>query len=702
MEYEEKPASTVLTYQPQVGGVNLGTAKPIAVEGDNHKQTDEVKYTPAETITEAGKVYVLKNKGEQTVHLTDAPQVFNVEYEEKPTTSTPTFTVGTQNPQTGNVEVAVGGVPEGTKVTLPGVIGEKIVIGGKVVLTHNDLPDKPVTGKGSAQEDGKLPKEGTSEITIPGKLTSAKGQPATEFEVTIPLPLVVSNPEDLTPDEKTELEKKVKKSNPNMNVKVDDKGNVTITDPKTGQSKIIPVKDLTVKDFEPVKPTEKVPVKDQAHLTPEEKKQVADKVKAKNPGKEVTVGDDGTATVTDPNTGISHTIPGTDLVNQDFTPVKPTEKVPVKDKAHLTPEEKKQVADKVKAKNPGKEVTVGADGTATVTDPTTGISHTIPATDLVNQDFDPVKPTEKVPVKDKAHLTPEEKKQVADKVKDKNPGKDVTVGDDGTATVTDPTTGISHTIPGTDLVNQDFDPVKPTEKVPVKDPSNLTKEEQDKVKKTVEKANPGKDVTVDSKGNATVKDPRTKISHEIPNKDLVMVTGKGDSTKLDLPSLIITKWADENGNDLKQPDAKAPSVPGEANEAFEHGEIEGYVFVRTETKGDVVTHIFRKVSPARPTGDGQQRPATPSDDTNRRPDTATPAEVPATQPTEQPSQTVEVPTQLPNEVSETNPSVSQPQAVLPNTGTKANRATGALGALSLLGAFGLLFAKKKKDDEEEA
>ena len=99
------------------------------------------------------------------------------------------------------------------------------------------------------------------------------------------------------------------------------------------------------------------------------------------------------------------------------------------------------------------------------------------------------------------------------------------------------------------------------------------------------------------------------------------------------------------------------------------------------------------------TGDGQQRPATPSDDTNRRPDTAIPAEVPAAQPAEQPSQTVEVPAQLPNEVSETN---SQPQAVLPNTGTKADRATGALGVLSLLGAFGLLFAKKKKDDEEEA
>ena len=143
-------------------------------------------------------------------------------------------------------------------------------------------------------------------------------------------------------------------------------------------------------------------------------------------------------------------------VNQDFTPVKPDEKVPVKDKAHLTQEEKKQVEDKVKAKNPGKEVTVGEDGTATLKDPTTGISHQIPGSDLVNQDFTPVKPDEKVPVKDKAHLTPEEKKQVEDKVKAKNPGKEVTVGEDGTATLKDPTTGISHQIPGSDLVNQDF------------------------------------------------------------------------------------------------------------------------------------------------------------------------------------------------------------------------------------------------------
>ena len=53
---------------------------------------------------------------------------------------------------------------------------------------------------------------------------------------------------------------------------------------------------------------------------------------------------------------------------------------------------------------------------------------------------------------------------------------------------------------------------------------------------------------------------------------------------------------DENGNELKPSDAKAPKVLGEENEAFEHGEIEGFEFVRTEknNEGDIVTHIFRK------------------------------------------------------------------------------------------------------------
>ena len=53
--------------------------------------------------------------------------------------------------------------------------------------------------------------------------------------------------------------------------------------------------------------------------------------------------------------GDSHPSEPTTVTAQakDFTPVKPDEKVVVQDKSHLTPEEKKQVEDKVKAKNPG-------------------------------------------------------------------------------------------------------------------------------------------------------------------------------------------------------------------------------------------------------------------------------------------------------------------------------------------------------------
>ena len=537
--------STELKYQPKVGGVAKGDAKEITVPADKTHQGDVVSYTPEE-ITVDGKVYTPETPGEQTVTLTDKPRTVDVTYVEKPATSTPTFTVGTQNPQTGNVEVTVDGVPEGTKVKLPGIASEKVVTGGKVELTNNELPENPTTGKGIAQEDGKLPKEGTSDITIPGKLTSAKGEPAREFEVTIPLPIVVPDPEHLTPKEIEKVVDKVKESNPNTIVTADDKGNVTVTDKTTGDSALIPVKDLTVKDFEPVKPSEKVPVKDKAHLTPEEKKQVADKVKDKNPGKEVTVGDDGTATVTDPTTGISHTIPGTDLVNQDFEPVKPTDKVPVKDKSHLTPEEKKQVADKVKAKNPGKEVIVGDDGTATVTDPTTGISHIIPPTDLVIE------------------------------------------------------------------------------------------------------------------------------------------FAKGDPTRLEVPGLIITKWTDEQGNDLKQPDAKTPSVPGEANEALKPGEIDGYVFVRTEIKGNVVTHIFRKVSSTEISGDNkpQSTPEVPTDNTEHKPETITPNE----QTTETENPTVK-------------PKASQ--NILPNTGTADRLGIFSTAVASILAGLGLFLPVKKEDEDEE-
>ena len=312
---------------------------------------------------------------------------------------------------------------------------------------------------------------------------------------------------------------------------------------------------------------------------------------------------------------------------------------------------------------------------------TKGDSHPSEPTTVTAQakDFTPVKPDEKVVVQDKSHLTPEEKKQVEDKVKAKNPGKTVTVGDDGTATVTDPSTKISHPIAGKDLVIEDFGVNGIPEVTPIQP----------------EYTGPISSNGVDGNGNLI--DPPTV---ELPEFNGGVNGELPDPVELPKVKLIITKWIDEQGNELKPADAKAPAVLGEANEALEAGEIAGYVFVRTDVneEGDVVTHVFRKVTPTKPEGNGEQQggdntpqptPEVPTDNTERKPETEKPT-VPDTKQAEQPTQTVDA-----------QVAPSQNQAVLPNTGTKADRATGALGALSLLGAFGLLFAKKKKDDEEE-
>ena len=508
----------------------------------------------------------------------------------------------------------------------------------KNAITGEHIANKAITGE--------IPTNGG---TVVVKVTYTDGS---SEDVKVPIIVTpeltpVKNLNDLTNKEKESVKAKIQTLNPTAtNIVVKNNGETTLTIPDVTTATLTPAQTVKEADSNRIQPPAVTPVKNTGALTPEEKGKVVEAVKKVNPkATKVEVGEDGSTTVTFED-GTTATLTPDKTVVEDFDPVKPTEKVPAKKASELTQDEKDKVKEKVQAKNPGKDVTVGADGTATVTDPNTGISHDIPGTELVNQDFDPVKPTEKVPVKDKAHLTPEEKKQVADKVKDKNPGKEVTVGDDGTAIVTDPITGISHTIPGIDLTII----VPPVVDIP--------------------EFNGG-------------------VNGELP-----------DPVELPKVKLIITKWIDEQGNELKPADAKAPAVLGEANEAFEHGEIEGYVFVRTDVneEGDVVTHVFRKVTPTKPEGNGEQQggantpqptPEVPTDNTERKPETEKPT-VPDTKQAEQPTQTVDA-----------QVAPSQNQAVLPNTGTKADRATGALGALSLLGAFGLLFAKKKKDDEEE-
>ncbi|ORP01535.1 LPXTG cell wall anchor domain-containing protein, partial [Streptococcus mitis] len=216
---------------------------------------------------------------------------------------------------------------------------------------------------------------------------------------------------------------------------VDDKGNATVTDPTTGSSATIPSSDLVekAKEATPVTPVTpvtpaKTEVKDSEHLTDKEKEAVKDKVEKANPGKNVTVDDKGNATVTDPTTGSSATIPSSDLVEKakeetPVTPVTPAKtevkdpeaKTPVKDPANLTDAEKAKVAEEVKKSNPtATDVKVGKDGTTTVSFPD-GSTAVIPADKAVAKanDSEGVQDPSATAVKDPSNLTDADKAKAA-------------------------------------------------------------------------------------------------------------------------------------------------------------------------------------------------------------------------------------------------------------------------------------------------
>ena len=144
--------------------------------------------------------------------------------------------------------------------------------------------------------------------------------------------------------------------------------------------------------------------------------------------------------------------------------------------------------------------------------------------------------------------------------------------------------------------------------------------------------------------------------------------------------MIITKWIDENGNEIKPADAKNPKVLGEPNEAFEHGEIDGYEFVRTvvDENGEVVTHIFRKVT---------------STEVSQTNDKVEPKQIPDATPVS----TNESPSQPENEKI----TQKESQTILPNTGTANGLGIFSAAATSILLALGLMIPIKKEDEEEE-
>ena len=224
----------------------------------------------------------------------------------------------------------------------------------------------------------------------------------------------------------------------------------------------------------------------------------------------------------------------------------------------------------------------------------------------------------------------------------------------------------------------------PTTKTPVQDTTALTQPEKDAVKAAVEAANPGAQAEVSANGDTTVTFPDGTTA-TLTGAKTVYSSEKGElPDSFDLPKLIITKWVDEDGNELKPADAKAPSELGESNEAFEHGEIDGYVFVRTltdETEG-TVTHIFRKLQdttvPTAPVVNPVKAGGTTLADKSE-------LDLIKVQPVRQ------------RRVATISSKKSE-SGELPNTGEEQSVASIGLAILSAL-TGGLLISKKRKDEE---
>ena len=172
----------------------------------------------------------------------------------------------------------------------------------------------------------------------------------------------------------------------------------------------------------------------------------------------------------------------------------------------------------------------------------------------------PAVPKEKTPVENPSNLAKEEKETVKKKLEKANKGNfpkgtKIEIGADGTATITYPDNS-QDKIKGSDLVVKkkvkpiadQVTPAVPKEKTPVENPSNLTKEEKEIVKKKVEKANKGNfpkgtKIEIGTDGTATITYPDNS-QDKIKGSDLVVkkkiISNKPTNKKLPKTSITGT------------------------------------------------------------------------------------------------------------------------------------------------------------------
>ena len=149
------------------------------------------------------------------------------------------------------------------------------------------------------------------------------------------------------------------------------------------------------------------------------------------------------------------------------------------------------------------------------------------------------------------------------------------------------------------------------------------------------------------------------------------------------PTLIITKWVDENGNSLKPSDVKEPIELGQPNEAFEHGTFEGYEYLGTvkNQEGDVVTHVFRKLNSESKVPNTLQRNSEKSKQEEQKVPEVTP---------ESPKNEVDTPEETSKEA------LTSHSVILPQTGTGNELALLSAATSAILAGLGIARPRKKQ------
>ena len=268
-------------------------------------------------------------------------------------------------------------------------------------------------------------------------------------------------------------------------------------------------------------------------------------------------------------------------------------------------------------------------------------------------------------------------------------------GEDGEDTITttyavDPKTGAITPTVGDPVRTKE--PTNTVVKIPAKDKVVYSKD-GDHVVKTVTS------YTVDSNtGNIT-----EDISVLISNEHIL------ESAKLDIAALLITKWVDEDGHDLKPAAVKEPATLGGANEALEAGEIEEYVFLRTEKDEEkhVVKHIFKKVSSNRLIGinnhESNNHETSNHETSNHESNNYESNNYESSNPqpvqsdnTEREPEKMTSSGQVGETANDTTAKSNDSQTVLPHTGTESNATLVSLGLLGMLSGIGLAFGKKRR------